>query len=203
MRVTAMGPPPTLPRLSPMTQPPDPIDDQLAGTASSGQLRPSAVAPGFETFYAAEYRSVVGLGYVLTGSQWVAEDLAQQAFTEAHRRWDTIGTYDDPGAWVRRVMVNRSTSRFRRLTSETKALARIGSRRAETVEPTERTTEVWAAVRRLPRRQAQTIALFYWEDLSLSQIADLLECSTETVKTHLKRARASLADTLDGLEESQ
>ncbi len=152
----------------------------------------------FDDYYRSDYRSLVGLAFVLTGSNTAAEDICQDALTEAHRRWATIGQYDDPGAWVRRVLVNKSRSRFRRLKSEAKAIARIGSRRLGVVEPTERSTEVWAAVRQLPKRQAQSIALLYWEDRSIAQIAEILECSPETIKTHLKRGRASLTETLGG-----
>lgn len=162
-----------------------------------GQAIPIARAlESFDVYYRRDFRSLVGLAYVLTGSMNSAEDLAHDALTEAHKRWDVISGYDDPGAWVRRVMVNKSTSRFRKLTSETKALTRIGNRRTEEVAPTERSTEVWAAVRSLPTRQGQAVALHYWEDRSLAQIAEILECTTETVKTHLKRGRAALAKSL-------
>ncbi len=154
----------------------------------------------FEVYYRRDFRSLVGLAYVLTGNMHTAEDLAHDALTEAHRRWDKVAAYDDPGAWVRRVMVNKSTSRFRRLATETKALTRIGNRRDEAVPPTERSTEVWNAVRNLPTRQGQAVALYYWEDRSLAQIAEILDCTTETVKTHLKRGRAALAQSLAGHE---
>lgn len=150
----------------------------------------------FDEYYRRDYRKLVGLAYVLCGSQWAAEDLAHEALTEAHRRWSTVSNYDDPAAWVRRVMVNKNTSRFRKLRSETKALVRIGNRPVETIAPNEASDEVWTAVRALPRRQAQTIALFYWEDRPLADIAEILGCGTETVKTHLARARRSLATTL-------
>ena len=60
--------------------------------------------PTFETFYRAEYRKVVGLAYVLSGSLLAAEDLAQAGFLAAHKRWDSISRYNEPGAWVRRVI---------------------------------------------------------------------------------------------------
>lgn len=161
---------------------------------------PASIGVDFDTYYRDDYRTLLGLAYVLTGSTATAEDLCHDALTEAHRRWDTIAHYDDPGAWVRRVMVNRSRSRFRRLKSETKALTRIGNRRDEIELPAERTVEVWAAVRRLPPRQAQAIALLYWEDRPIAEIATILECSNETVKTHLKRGRRRLAETLEGFE---
>ncbi len=150
----------------------------------------------FDQYYKRDYRQLLGLAYVLTGSSWVAEDLVQEALTEAHNKWDVISRYDQPGSWVRRVLVNRSTSRFRRLKSEAKAVTRIGHQRAEVVQPTERQTEIWTSVSMLPARQAQVIALFYWEDQPIAEIGKLLDCSPETVKTHLKRARATLATKL-------
>ena len=56
-------------------------------------------------------------------------------------------------------------------------------------------------MRLLPRRQAQTVALFYALDMSVADIAGILGCAEGTVKVHLHRARASLAATLHQGEE--
>ena len=55
----------------------------------------------------------------------------------------------------------------------------------------------WKAVRALPARQAQAIALHYMEDRSVAEIADILDCSQNTVKVHLHKGRATLARKLD------
>lgn len=173
----------------------------FAEPPGSPEAAPPVMVESFDAYYRRDYRRLVGLAYVLTGSHSVAEDLVQDALTEAHRKWSTIGHYDDPAGWVRRVMVNKSTSRLRRLRTEAKGLMRIGNRRVETIAPTERSMEVWEAVLELPPRQAQSVALFYWEDRSLAEIAEILDLSTETVKTHLKRARGALAIHLDDHRE--
>ncbi len=54
----------------------------------------------------------------------------------------------------------------------------------------------WAAVRRLPERQAQVVALHYLEDRSVADIAAVLEISPDTVKVHLHRGRKALASAL-------
>lgn len=151
----------------------------------------------FEVFYRREYNRAVRLAYVLSGSRWVAEDLAQDAFLDAHRRWGEIGSYDNPGAWVRRVIANRSVSGYRRRLAEGRALLRVmaGSRRA-LPELAADTEEVWEAVRRLPRRQAQVTALTYLDALSLREVAATLGISVPTVGTHLQRARKALARSL-------
>ena len=172
--------------VSPPEQSPDPTEIFVA---------PNAVE-AFDDYYRRDYRSLVGLAFVITGDHGTAEDLVQDALTAAHRNWSKISGYDKPGAWVRRVLVNRSTSRFRKLASETKATLRLRQEPEELIEPSDPNIEVWNAVRAIPKRQAQVIALHYWDDQTLAQIADILECGTETVKTHLKRARKSLAATL-------
>ena len=147
----------------------------------------------FESFYRREYRSVVGLAHVLSGSRSGAEELAQDAFAAAYRDWSRVGGFEKPGAWVRRVVANRSVSRFRKLTAEAKALAHIGVQ-TQVPEFSADTVDVWKAVRSLPRRQAQAVALHHLLDLPVADVAATLECSIETARTHLKRGRATLAE---------
>ena len=151
-------------------------------------------SPAFEDFYSTEYQAVLSFAYALSGSRSGAEDLAHDAFLAAYRNWDRISRYDQPGAWVRRVVINLSVSAFRRRVAEARALARaaLGERTAlpdvEIGDP-----EFWGAVRALPRRQAQAVALFYLEDRSIAEIADILGLRTGTVKSNLHDGRVSLA----------
>jgi RNA polymerase sigma-70 factor (ECF subfamily) len=150
------------------------------------------VTEDFSAFYRREYRSVVGLAYVLSGSRSGAEELAQEAFAAAYRDWGRVARLERPEAWVRRVVSNQSVSRFRRINAEAKALLRFGERRT-VPEFSPDTVDVWRAVRALPRRQAQAIAFRYLLDLPVEEVAAGLGCSVETARTHLKRARATLA----------
>ena len=134
----------------------------------------------FADFYRREWRDVVGLGFVLTGDRFVAEELAQEGFTAACRRWDQVGDMDKPGAWVRRVVVNQSVSWFRRRGVERRAIERMG----DSADPTslgldDRSAEVWAAVRLLPKRQGQTIALVYFDGMSVAEASQVIGCSRE------------------------
>lgn len=152
----------------------------------------------FDEFYRAEYRSVLGLSIVLGGSRPAAEEITQDAFLAAFKNWDKISRYDKPEAWVKRVVANRSVSRVRKLTAEAKALIRHG-RPTDAAPDTAAMVDVdlWNAVRRLPHRQAQAIALTYICDLARKDVAEILGCSPETVKTHLERGRATLARRLE------
>ena len=57
--------------------------------------------------------------------------------------------------------------------------------------------DFWKAVRNLPKRQAQVIALHYLEDRPIAEIAQVLGCSQNTVKVHLHKGRDRLARRLD------
>ena len=159
----------------------------------------------FGEFYRREQRRIVALAYVLCGNAAVAEEIAHDAFLKAMRSWARVSRMEAPEAWVRRVVANASTSRFRRLSAESRALLRLGARPERPpggTEP-ERVADVWDAVRRLPRRQAQVIALHYLHDLTRRQTAEVLGCTEETVKTHLERARRTLSEQLGEAHEEE
>ncbi|HXV72505.1 MAG TPA: RNA polymerase sigma factor [Acidimicrobiia bacterium] len=148
--------------------------------------------PGsFELLYQADYAAVVGLVYGMTGSRWIAEDLAQEAFLRAHRDWSRVAEMTSPSGWVRRVAFNLARSRWRRLRSEAKSRHLAEPETAsESQDPD--IEEFWAEVRRLPRRQAQAVALHYVEDLSISEIAVVLDVAEGTVKALLHQGRERL-----------
>ena len=149
--------------------------------------------PEFESFYEREYEAVAALALALSGSRLASDDLAQEAFLAAYRRRGEIGRYDNPGAWVKRVVANRSVSSFRRTMAQARAITRLGSGLAPVPDLSADTVDIWRAVRQLPKRQAQTIALHYLEDLTLEQTSEILDCAVETVRTHLRRGRKALA----------
>ncbi|HEX7136134.1 MAG TPA: sigma-70 family RNA polymerase sigma factor, partial [Iamia sp.] len=154
----------------------------------------------FDELYRADWHAVVALGWSLTGSRAVAEELAQDAFLDAYRRWDHVGSLDRPGAWVRRAVANRAVSHRRHL-----RVVEAGAQRLTTAarvaqdaaaSPPDTDPDFWTAVRALPERQAQTIALHYLEDLGIEDIAVLLAMRASTVRVHLSRGRRALARTL-------
>jgi RNA polymerase sigma-70 factor (ECF subfamily) len=182
-------------------------DDVAAADERGGPV------PSFEALYRDEWRGLVALGWSLTGSWAAAEELAQDAFTDAYRRWDEVGHLDRPGAWVRRAIINRAASHGRRRQVERRGTDRLARRtRTEADGPhADRTGDAgtarvadpafWAAVRALPDRQRACVALHYLEDLPVAEIAAAVGCSAATVKVHLHRGRAALADRLAHLDE--
>ena len=163
---------------------------------TNGEI-PALIIVDFETFYVQTGRRMLSLASSLTGSWGDAEDLVQEAYVAAHRRWRVVGGYDDPAAWVRRVIANRAISRWRRLGREINVRERLAARSRQASSEVEGVdVAFWDAVRALPRQQAAAVALYYVEDLSVDAIAGLLGCSAGTVKTQLFRARRALGERL-------
>ena len=74
------------------------------------------VDQGFVEFYRSEYRKVVALGIALTGSLELGEEIAQEAFLAAHRKWARVSGYDRP-ATVEGVRIFLEQARQRGWTS--------------------------------------------------------------------------------------
>jgi RNA polymerase sigma factor (sigma-70 family) len=158
------------------------------------------VHEGFDTFYRREMPALVAFARSLSGSAW-ADDIAQDAMLSAYRRWDAVSRMDVPAAWVRRACANRAVSTLRRRAVEARGLARLRAQRPAGEPLPEEYEAFWAEVRRLPRRQAQAIALQYVYDLGVAEIALTLGMAEGTVKSHLFRGRAALAAALRRIAE--
>jgi RNA polymerase sigma-70 factor, ECF subfamily len=156
---------------------------------------------GYDEFARAERRRLVAFAWSLTGDLAGAEDLAQESLEAAWQRWEHIATFDRPDMWARRVVANRAAGRARRSGRERRANGRwFGRAPTTTVDLDPPDDAFWAAVRALPQRQAQAVALHYLEDRPIADIASVLGCAEATVRVHLHRGRLALARML-GLTE--
>ena len=149
----------------------------------------------YEAFFHDEYRNMVALAVAVSGSRAIGEDLAQEAMLRAHRNWDRVSRYDKPGAWVRRVTLNLASSARTRFAREARARLRLGT--PPTIgAPPEPDEAVWQAVKSLPPGQRSAAALYYLEDRSVAEIAEIMDVAENTAKAHLHKARAALATKL-------
>lgn len=169
----------------------DPVEDDF-------ELQVVRAAEPFETFFRREFPKMVAVAYAISGSRWAAEELAQEACLRAFRSWDSVSRYDKPGAWLRRVTINLANSLVRRRVSEAKALQRqfIGQIEMIDAHPVEE-EEFWGQVKSLPRRQREVIVLHYVDGMDAGEIADVLNISESSVRTHLQRGRETLVRKVD------
>ncbi len=148
----------------------------------------------FAAFIDARGTSLFRLACLLTGSPSEADDLVQDSLEKVYLRWSRVSGADAPYQYVRRLMVNTLVSNHRRPAHRAEVLrasppdAPVESREQAVVDH----EEVWPLVLALPTRQRAVIVLRYYEDLSEQQIADVLGCSTGSVKSQAHDALAAL-----------
>ena len=142
----------------------------------------------FDAFVRARLPELLRFGRVLTGNADTAADLVQDALERTLLAWPRLQEREEPTAYVRRVMVNRNISVWRRLRRELLA----GDVPERAVEDNPRDHDLWAALQSLPPRQRAVLALRYYEDLSEAEIARVLGCSTGTVKSQASKGVAKM-----------
>ena len=153
-----------------------------------------------EQLYAAHYRRLVRLSALLVGDPETAEEIVQDSFVAMHGRWGSLRDPDKALAYLRQTVVNRSRSalRHRRVRARyVPGLAPDLPGADEDVLATERRTLVLEALRSLPDRQREVLALRYYLDLSEAEIAETLGISKGSVKTHASRGVAALRSQME------
>ena len=148
----------------------------------------------FAEFYTATRDDCLRIVLISAGDQQLAEDLVAEAFSRAWMSWRTVRDHPAPRAWVVRTALNTRVSWWRGRRREV-ALDGHDMAAATSQHPALDDSLV-TALRRLPVRQRQVIALRLLLDLDTETTARVLGISSGTVGTHLHRALAALRDEL-------
>jgi RNA polymerase sigma factor (sigma-70 family) len=141
--------------------------------------------PDVADHYRQHWPALVRLARLLTGSQAVGEEVAQDAFLGLLTAKRPV---ENPAAYLRRSVVNRSINAGRRLKHERAFLAQQRERAIELPE----LDEMWNRLRRLPIKQRTVLVLRYYEDLTEREIAAVMGCKPGTVKSLSSRALEQL-----------
>jgi RNA polymerase sigma-70 factor, ECF subfamily len=171
-----------------------------ARTMAAGTLTedPWVSTRNFTDLYSSSFARLVGQVTVVTADRAAAEDAVQEAFGRLWKKWELLGSYDNPEAWVRRVAINLAISRWRRL------------RRLQPLTDTSRSGEddpatrhdVQKALQGLPMKQRQALLLHHVLGLPVAEVAREMKAPEGTVKSWLFRGREVLQRTLGTQEEA-
>lgn len=157
-------------------------DGRRAGPGDGDHRRERLVA-----LYDAEHDGMVRLAHLLTGSAATAEDLVHEAFLRIFERLDGL---DEPGAYLRRTVVNLSRDHHRRREVADRWLH---SQSAPTDALLPDLDETWQALGSLPEHQRTALVLRFYLDLKVEDVAAVLDIPTGTVKSQIHRGLAALS----------
>jgi RNA polymerase sigma-70 factor (sigma-E family) len=147
----------------------------------------------FADFVVGRWASLYRLSYLLAASPSGAEDLLQTTLEKAYVRWQRIGAMEHPEAYVRKMLATTAASGGRRAWHRERPSAELpeGGDGADELPVLDRAL-LWPLVCALPPRQRAVVVLRYYEDLTETQIADVLGCAPGTVKSQASAAMAAL-----------
>jgi RNA polymerase sigma-70 factor (ECF subfamily) len=145
----------------------------------------------------------------LSGNDAQAEDIAQEVFLRAHRRFDELRDNPRAPGWLKTVATNLTFTHLTRYRKRWVFFSQLQGNEdsdddpsldfaddesvVENVREDERQEYVEAALRELPEHQRVPLVLFHFEELPYEEIAQKLRVSLPKVKTDIHRARAALA----------
>lgn len=161
----------------------------------------------FTALYDAHYRRV--LGYALTKAEsGTAEDLVSEVFLVAWRRIDDVPGEAFP--WLlgvaRNLLRKQRQSGYRHWALADRITALTTRQQLTAWDVAEHVVEretALAALRTLPERDLDVLALVMWHDLTPKEAAAVAGCSTATFVVRLHRARRRLAKALDSADRTQ
>ena len=153
----------------------------------------------FESFFRTHYRAVVRLAQGVLGDSQRAQDVAQEVFLAAYRRFP--GEYEEAAGWVRVAAVHAALNLLRgeRRRDRRQLLVRAVTplpSPEDTVIEREARADVRRVLARLPRRTAAVLVMRHG-GMSYVEIAEALGVQVGHVGTLLRRAEAALRKEMD------
>jgi RNA polymerase sigma-70 factor, ECF subfamily len=156
---------------------------------------------------------ILALCRVQIGRPDVAPDLAQEALLRAMRGLHSLLEPEKFGPWLRgiakRVCLDWLKSRpraavpFSMLGKDAQGLDHVATSEMESpMERQEEERELHDAVAALPEECREVLLLYYYQDVTYKDLADLLNVSSATINARLTRARALLRHRLCAGQES-
>jgi len=147
-------------------------------------------AAAFELIYRKYYDKVFAIARGVLMDADEAADAVQEVFTLVYRHISRFDRRSKFSTWLFRIAVNRSIQEARkhRHRHRNVELTEAAGKEAP-VETEEMDPRVQASLAQLAPQDRALLTLFYWEELSLNEIADSIGCNVNAAKTRLYRAR--------------
>ena len=143
----------------------------------------------FEALWVHHYAAVARTAFLVSGDREAAMDDAQEAFARAFQHWGKVSKLERPEGWVHKVATNLAVSRSRRRRPPHPPV-----RTEPGPEPPD--DELFAAISSLTPAQRAVVALRFYLDWSVSEVALALGKRPGTVTSLTHQAMVRLRDQL-------
>ncbi len=147
--------------------------------------------------------NVLALGFRMLNNASEAEDMAQDVMLSL---WQNISKYDAGKAkfstWLYRITANRCLDRIRKKTPEQLPEDYdpvIEAEQLDNLYNKQLSKQMETTLQTLPDRQYLALVLFHYQGHRMTEVAEIMECSSEAVESLLARARRTLKQKLGPL----
>lgn len=137
---------------------------------------------------------VYRMAYSMVKNTQDAEDIHQEVFLRYLKKRPKFESEEHSKAWFLRVTINLAKNLWK--TAWRQRVVSLGEVDREETETQQEEDKLIETVKRLPQKYRTVVHLFYYEEYSLEEIADILKAKPSTVRTRLTRARQKLRELL-------
>ena len=127
-------------------------------------------------------------------NQMDAEDVVQETFVQYYTSRKEFENEQHIRAWLLRVAINKAKNINRSFWKKNKCS--LEDYMEALPFPDSPSRDLFEEVMKLPEKYRIVIHLFYYEDYSIREIAEILQLSESNIKVRLSRGRALLKDSL-------
>jgi RNA polymerase sigma-70 factor (sigma-E family) len=156
---------------------------------------------GFEAFVHATADRLHRAALLLCGDHHLAEDLTQMTYAKVYAHWATVSRADSPIAYARTVLMRTFLSHRRLRRSGERPVGTLPDEALEVADPSTR-LDLLGALNQLSPSDRAVLVLRYWDDLSVTQTAEILGLRESTCRNRAARALARMRTMLPDLTET-
>jgi len=144
------------------------------------------------------------LAYTYVKNWSTAQDIVQDVFVKAYHQYDKREKLHSVKGWLIRLTINQSkdylrSSWFRRVIGlDNKNMTETTTSPEEILSTTSSNAELSQAVLGLKQEYREVIFLYYYEELTVREMSEVLKVKEATLHTRLRRAKMQLHDHLKG-----
>lgn len=167
---------------------------------------------GYEQLYDRYSKRIYAMTYGMLQNHTDAEDAVQNTFIHVYEKLYTLKDYNSFDSWLEKIAYNEALLLIRKRKKmtlfnddlEAKITDQIQDELMlpeEIAERRDTAEKIRSIIAELPEAQRQTLVLFYYNNLKIKQIAEVMNCGENTVKSRLYYARRSIGKAVDDLEK--
>ena len=148
---------------------------------------------------------MIRLAYCYVKDLQAAEDIVQEVFIKFYHNQNNYEERGELKAFLTQMTVNKSKDylkswTYRKIQLQNKLFSQAGKRNLDELVKKDEQAIIGEAILELPLKQREVLIYFYFNEMTIPQVAQILSIPESTVKTRLRRGKELLKNRLKEIE---